>query len=186
MIEEFLINSTWPDLIRYLVIAIVLTAMSPFGIFTIRYFFSMLTGSPRPYIIQRRPSASKAIADLEETAAARLQEMAEYISILQVDMEEVSHERDLLRSEVEALKFHIRSLDGKSDDWTSARDEEAADETDFKILGLKEKPTPTWDEIRAAFRSAAKIHHPDRGGDEEIFKKASSAYERLATLYGMT
>jgi len=37
-------------------------------------------------------------------------------------------------------------------------------------LGI-ENPAPTLDEIETAYRSKAMLHHPDRGGDIEIFKK---------------
>ena len=37
----------------------------------------------------------------------------------------------------------------------------------YKALGLK--PDATRDEIKAAYRKMAKAHHPDLGGDEELF-----------------
>jgi len=37
-------------------------------------------------------------------------------------------------------------------------------------LGI-ESPAPTLDEIESAFKAKAMKHHPDRGGDIEIFKK---------------
>ena len=33
--------------------------------------------------------------------------------------------------------------------------------------------------IESAFKALAKIHHPDKGGDEEVFKRISAAYTRL-------
>jgi curved DNA-binding protein CbpA len=35
------------------------------------------------------------------------------------------------------------------------------------------------DEIKLKFRSLAQIHHPDKGGDEEVFKRIKLAYEIL-------
>jgi curved DNA-binding protein CbpA len=35
------------------------------------------------------------------------------------------------------------------------------------------------DEIKIKFRSLAQIHHPDKGGDEEVFKRIKLAYEIL-------
>lgn len=35
------------------------------------------------------------------------------------------------------------------------------------------------EEIKLKFRSLAQIHHPDKGGDEEIFKRIKEAYEIL-------
>ena len=48
----------------------------------------------------------------------------------------------------------------------------------YEILGIPEdadKPT-----IKKAYRKLAAIHHPDRGGDEEEFKKVSEAYSVLS------
>lgn len=47
----------------------------------------------------------------------------------------------------------------------------------YDILGLK--PTATTDEIRKAGKDAAIKHHPDKGGDEEMFKKTRHAVEIL-------
>lgn len=37
-------------------------------------------------------------------------------------------------------------------------------------------PTATADEIEAAYRNLAKRHHPDRGGDAEMFHRITTAY----------
>ena len=37
----------------------------------------------------------------------------------------------------------------------------------------------TDEEIKIKFRSLAQIHHPDKGGDEEIFVRIKLAYEIL-------
>lgn len=37
----------------------------------------------------------------------------------------------------------------------------------------------TEEEIKLKFRSLANIHHPDKGGDEEVFKRIKEAYEIL-------
>lgn len=42
------------------------------------------------------------------------------------------------------------------------------------------KPTATQDEIKRNFHKAAHVHHPDKGGDAEIFKKISAAYAILS------
>jgi curved DNA-binding protein len=46
-----------------------------------------------------------------------------------------------------------------------------------EVLGVSSLSTP--DEIRAAFRDAAKRAHPDQGGDEAAFRQVLDAYERL-------
>ena len=36
------------------------------------------------------------------------------------------------------------------------------------------------DEIKLQYRAMAMIHHPDKGGDEEKFKRIKEAYEILS------
>lgn len=48
-------------------------------------------------------------------------------------------------------------------------------ETYYDVLGVEE--TATQDDIKKAYRKLAKENHPDKGGDEEVFKKISVAYD---------
>ena len=48
----------------------------------------------------------------------------------------------------------------------------------YKLLELS--PDCTSEEIKHAYRTLAQIHHPDKGGDEETFKKIKMAYEILS------
>ena len=48
----------------------------------------------------------------------------------------------------------------------------------YNILGVNRDASP--DEIKKAYRSLSKVHHPDKGGDEEMFKKISHAYDILS------
>ena len=48
----------------------------------------------------------------------------------------------------------------------------------YKILGLE--PDVDTSEIRRAFRTLAKRHHPDEGGDEELFKQIGIAFYVLS------
>lgn len=48
----------------------------------------------------------------------------------------------------------------------------------WKVLGVD--PGATAEQIRMAWREAARVHHPDVGGDAEEFKKIQWAFEKLA------
>lgn len=48
----------------------------------------------------------------------------------------------------------------------------------YEILGVSK--TSTQDDIKQAYRKLAKIHHPDKGGDVETFKKIQTAHETLS------
>lgn len=52
------------------------------------------------------------------------------------------------------------------------------DENYYKILGVDKKADVK--EIRSAYKELSKIHHPDKGGDEEMFKKIGKAHEVLS------
>lgn len=47
----------------------------------------------------------------------------------------------------------------------------------YNTLGVKFGATKS--EIRRAYRTLAKIHHPDHGGNQEMFVKVKDAYETL-------
>lgn len=47
----------------------------------------------------------------------------------------------------------------------------------YEILGVS--PSASNDEIKKAFHRLAHKHHPDKGGDAEMFKKISNAYSQI-------
>lgn len=47
----------------------------------------------------------------------------------------------------------------------------------YQILGVNSSSSQ--EEIKKAYRSAAMKHHPDRGGNQDLFKKINNAYETL-------
>jgi molecular chaperone DnaJ len=47
----------------------------------------------------------------------------------------------------------------------------------YDILGVEKKATT--DDIKKAFRKLAQKHHPDKGGDESVFKEITEAYSVL-------
>jgi DnaJ-class molecular chaperone len=54
----------------------------------------------------------------------------------------------------------------------------SSEEDLYKILGLDKNASS--EEIRKAYKDLSRIHHPDKGGDEEMFKKVNHAAEVLS------
>jgi len=52
----------------------------------------------------------------------------------------------------------------------------------YKMLGVS--PSAPWEEIERAYRSKAKIHHPDKGGDEDTMRALNDAYSQIKRLRG--
>jgi molecular chaperone DnaJ len=48
----------------------------------------------------------------------------------------------------------------------------------YEVLGVNRNSTP--DEIKKAYRKKSMEHHPDKGGNEEVFKEVAEAYETLS------
>ncbi len=52
----------------------------------------------------------------------------------------------------------------------------------FRLLGVSS--SSPWEEIERAYRSKAKVHHPDRGGDEDAMRALNEAYQQIKRLRG--
>jgi DnaJ-class molecular chaperone len=50
----------------------------------------------------------------------------------------------------------------------------------YKMLGVS--PSAPWEEVEKAYRRKAKIHHPDRGGDEDTMRALNEAYATLKSV----
>lgn len=73
---------------------------------------------------------------------------------------------------------HEKYLESAKSLCSSTRlDATASTSDDYSILHLRR--TAPMVIVEAAWRALAKIHHPDRGGDPEEFKRISAAYERI-------
>jgi hypothetical protein len=53
----------------------------------------------------------------------------------------------------------------------------------YRLLGLS--PSAKWEDVEKAYRSKAKIHHPDRGGDEDTMRALNEAYSRIKRARGI-
>lgn len=172
----------------YLAIMIAIFGLSPYGFFFIRMVLHLGFGAPRPRIIQKpRQSAAQQLTDYATQASTQIDEMATYILELEEMVQSTQHRLDILNAENEALKEHIRGMEGSADrarsDWKTARAEPDGIEQAFYVLGLRSGAS--WEAVKAAFRARAKTCHPDHGGDPEAFKQLNEAYQRLRDTYGM-
>lgn len=51
-----------------------------------------------------------------------------------------------------------------------------------RLLGVS--PTAPWEEVKRAYRRKAKVHHPDRGGDEDAMRALNEAYALMKRRFG--
>jgi hypothetical protein len=77
----------------------------------------------------------------------------------------------------------IRELRGERVDPPPSVNSSKGDvELSFRLLGLS--PSAQWEEVERAYRQKAKIHHPDRGGDEDTMRALNEAYALIKRTRG--
>ena len=64
--------------------------------------------------------------------------------------------------------------EGQSREIPSTQDSK---EDAFETLGVS--PTASMKDIRNAYLKKAMLHHPDKGGDPELFKRIKAAYDKI-------
>lgn len=50
----------------------------------------------------------------------------------------------------------------------------------YRLLGIS--PSAKWEEIEKAYKTKAKVHHPDKGGDGDTMRALNEAYSRIKKL----
>lgn len=80
---------------------------------------------------------------------------------------------------------------GNADEWVHAfkvrmgiaeANEVVGSDSPYSILGLKDNAP--WEAVKKAYRALAMQHHPDHGGDAEVFKKVAGAYRVIEDRVG--
>ena len=61
----------------------------------------------------------------------------------------------------------------------------SASQDNFRAFGFSRGQEVTWKQVEKAFRRRSVEVHPDRGGDEEEFKRLQAAHELVKKLYQM-
>lgn len=148
---------------------------------------------------EQAPSTEPATAEASERAAENKRKLEEHLARLNAG--KVSFEK----GERDFSKFHPRgeaSAEGAAgratprpppqppgwEAWKSAHKgrihtlsdadrEQMGRLTDYGLLDLK--PGASKEEVRKAFNTLAKKHHPDLGGDGEIFQAMRAAHDRI-------
>ncbi len=77
-----------------------------------------------------------------------------------------------------AIVRGLRELRGESTETPPAPGDDL--EVCYKLLGLS--PSASWPEVERAYREKAKVHHPDRGGDDDAMRALNDAYARLKAI----
>ena len=69
----------------------------------------------------------------------------------------------------------------KAEDFGTKRDASDLMKMDYyELLGFPASSAPPPSDLKKSFLGLAKVHHPDAGGEEEVFKRLLDAYETLS------
>ncbi len=86
-----------------------------------------------------------------------------------------------------AVMRALRELRGEQVEEPEGRSGSGAAPSDvdmcYRMLGLS--PSAKWEDVEKAYRGKAKIHHPDRGGDEDTMRALNEAYSRIKRARGI-
>jgi len=97
-------------------------------------------------------------------------------------------ETEQIRKDAEVLMKEMTELENQEWErkhaewerkWAASEPANSADLDDLTILGLTEADRGNERSIKRAFHKKALAHHPDKGGDTEVFKRIANAYEAL-------
>jgi hypothetical protein len=85
----------------------------------------------------------------------------------------------------------LHVLDAKTDPRSGAEDSDGNTDEDHRAvaglleeLGLKYPEDFSLSRIREAYRRLVKVHHPDKGGSADEFRRVSAAYAKLMRCVG--
>lgn len=110
-----------------------------------------------------------------------------YPLLLLIDIEDpqVVHLWSQLSPEMRAQRIedvrHALSLTEVRRTMSAWENEKESSILAYEVLGLT--PRATWDEVRKAYRELVAQHHPDRGGDEVLFRAIQKAYKLVEARF---
>ncbi|GAA5905755.1 hypothetical protein JCM6882_000450 [Rhodosporidiobolus microsporus] len=129
--------------------------------------------------LHTRSKAHLALGDLD----AAIQDLDRAVAASAVGSEEwrmFERERKEAKEKKEAKEREEREKREKARKEAEERRREEYEKTHPDLYKVLDVPrTASQDEIRKAFYTAARQHHPDKGGDEAKFKEIQAAYEVL-------
>jgi hypothetical protein len=71
----------------------------------------------------------------------------------------------------------LRELRGEHVDESPPHSPSSDTDLAYRMLGVS--PSSSWEVVERAYRQKAKLHHPDRGGDEDTMRALNEAYAQI-------